>query len=164
MAYRNKTYVAFDGDNDIRYYHLMRAWRQRDNSTFNFYDAHDLNTARDSSQEISIKRQLSIRMMNTKVFVLLIGSNTRYLRKFVKWEIETAIRLNLPIICVNLNKSRSSDNLCPVSLENKLAIFIPFEKKIMQHALENWPDSYKKYKLLGKSGPYFYKESVYDKL
>ena len=99
MAYRNKTYVAFDGDNDIHYYRLMKAWRQTDSSTFNFYDAHDINTARDSSQEESIKRQLRIRMSNTKVFVLLIGNNTRFLRKFVKWEIETAIRLNLPIIC-----------------------------------------------------------------
>ena len=58
MAYRNKTYVAFDGDKDIRYYHLMKAQKQSDKTDFNFYDAHDLNTARDSSQEESIKRQL----------------------------------------------------------------------------------------------------------
>ena len=30
MAYRNKTYVAFAGDNDIHYYRLMKAWRQTD--------------------------------------------------------------------------------------------------------------------------------------
>ena len=50
MAYRNKTYVAFDGDKDMRYYNLMKAWKQNDNTNFNFYNAHDLNTARDSSQ------------------------------------------------------------------------------------------------------------------
>jgi hypothetical protein len=49
MAYRNKTYVTFDGDSDIRYYNLMKAWRQNDNTDFNFYDAHDLNTALDTS-------------------------------------------------------------------------------------------------------------------
>lgn len=27
MTYRNKTYVAFDGDKDIRYYRLMQAWK-----------------------------------------------------------------------------------------------------------------------------------------
>jgi hypothetical protein len=32
MAYRNKTYVAFDGDSDIRYYRLMKAWKQNDNT------------------------------------------------------------------------------------------------------------------------------------
>ena len=42
MAYTNKTYVAFDADNDIHYYQLMKAWKQNDNTNFNFYDAHDL--------------------------------------------------------------------------------------------------------------------------
>ena len=87
MAYRNKVYVCFDGDNDIHYYWLMKAWKQNDNvSFFNFYDAHDLNTARDSSLETSIKRQLKERLRNTKTFVVLIGESTRYLYKFVRWE------------------------------------------------------------------------------
>lgn len=42
MAYQNKTYVAFDGDRDIHYYRLMKAWRQNNNIYFNFMDAHDL--------------------------------------------------------------------------------------------------------------------------
>ena len=48
MAYRNKTYVAFDGDNDMRYYQLMKAWNQNDSTSFNFHDAHDINSARDT--------------------------------------------------------------------------------------------------------------------
>ena len=55
MAYTNKTYVVFDADNDIHYYRLMRAWKQNDNTSFNFYDAHDLNNVRVYSEE-SIKR------------------------------------------------------------------------------------------------------------
>lgn len=164
MAYRNKTYVAFDGDNDIRYYQLMKAWRQTDNTTFNFYDAHDINYARDTSLEYSIKRQLRIRMDNTKVFVLLIGEKTRYLRKFVKWEIETALRLNLPIIAVNLNGQKKSDIFCPSSLDNELAIFIPYGKRIMQYALENWPNSHYKYLKEGRSGHYYYTDSTYRNL
>ena len=58
MAYKNKTYVAFDGDNDIRYYNLMKAWKQNDNSNFNFFDAHDINNALDSSTEETIKKRL----------------------------------------------------------------------------------------------------------
>lgn len=164
MSYRNKTYVAFDGDSDIKYYRLMRAWKKTDGSAFNFYDAHDINTARDSSQEESIKKQLRIRMDNSKVFVLLIGKNTRYLRKFVKWEIETAIRLGLPIIAVNLNGSKSKDNLCPASLDGELAIFIPFGKQITQYALENWPNCYFLHKNAGQIGAYYYKDNVYKKL
>lgn len=55
MVYRDKTYVAFDGDNDIKYFNLMKAWKQSDNTDFNFYDAHELNSARDSSLTESIK-------------------------------------------------------------------------------------------------------------
>lgn len=84
MAYRNKTYVAFDGTNDIRYYNLMRAWKATDSSSFNFYDTHDINHANDNSLEQSIKRQLTERMNNSRLFILLIGINTRYLTKFVK--------------------------------------------------------------------------------
>ncbi|QCZ50337.1 hypothetical protein [Levilactobacillus brevis] len=54
MAYRNKVYVAFDGDNDMRYYELMRGWSVKDD--FEFNDAHDLHSARDSSTEESIKK------------------------------------------------------------------------------------------------------------
>ena len=110
MAYRNKTYVAFDGDSDIKYYNLMRAWKQSDNTDFNFYDAHDLNTARDTSQTESIKKQLRLRMANSKIFVLLLGERTKYLTRFVKWEVEHALYLNLPIIVVNLNKKRVVDS------------------------------------------------------
>ena len=39
MAYRNKTYVCFDGDNDIRYYRLMQAWKQNDNTNFDMFIA-----------------------------------------------------------------------------------------------------------------------------
>ena len=87
MAYRNKTYVAFDGDNDMKYYSTMQMWKQNDSSTFNFYDAHDLNNALDTSSEETIKRKLRERMSNSKVFVLLVGEKTRYLHKFVSWEI-----------------------------------------------------------------------------
>ena len=51
MAYRNKVFVSFDGDKDIHYYRLMRAWKQNDNTSFDFLDAHDINTALDTSTE-----------------------------------------------------------------------------------------------------------------
>jgi len=102
MPYRNKTFVSFDGDTDMHYYRLMTAWKQNDGFDFNFYNAHDINSARDDSQETSIKAQLAERMRNTKIFILLIGENTRYLYKFVRWEIEQALWRELPIIAVNL--------------------------------------------------------------
>lgn len=131
MAYRNKTYVAFDGDNDMRYYNLMKAWKQSDSTYFNFYDAHDLNTARDSSMTESIKRQLAIRMANSKIFVLLLGEKAKYLTRFVKWEVEHALYLNLPIIVVNINGRRDVDSeRMPTWLNNQLCICCSFNSSM----------------------------------
>jgi hypothetical protein len=165
MPYRNKTYVAFDGDTDIHYYRLMKGWKQNDGFDFNFYDAHDLNTAYDSSQEESIKRQLRERMENSKLFILLVGEHTKNLRKFVPWEIEQAIKRNLPIIVVNLNESRSVDNiLCPNSLLNTLSIHIPFNPLIIQYAMDNWPQRHNVLQGQGANEPHEYKYSVYHEL
>ena len=83
MAYRNKTYVAFDGDNDMHCYNLMKAWKQNDNTEFNFYDAHDINTARDTSTEETIKCRLRERMANSKVFYSLVSILNIYINLFV---------------------------------------------------------------------------------
>ena len=163
MPYRNKTYVAFDGDKDIHYYYLMKAWRDNQNVDFNFYDAHDLNTARDTSKEDTIKRRLRERMNNAMCFVLLVGESTRYLYRFVRWEIELAVDKDLPIIVVNLNGTkRIDDTRCPPILRDKLSIHVPFKQSIIEYALDYWPDSHSSHRLNGESGPYYYKQSVYN--
>ncbi|MBU1319835.1 MAG: TIR domain-containing protein [candidate division Zixibacteria bacterium] len=165
MTYANKTYVAFDADNDIHYYRLMQAWKKNDNTTFNFYDAHDLNNLMPWSSEATIKAKLSERLHNTKVFILLVGSNTKYLYKFVRWEIEQAIMKQIPIIVVNLNGSRSMDStLCPPVVKGELAVHVSFNQKIVEHALNNWPSWDAKYRSSNKSGPYYYNDSVYQSL
>jgi hypothetical protein len=165
MVYRNKTYVCFDGDSDIHYYRLMQAWHQSDYTAFNFYNAHDLNRARDSSQETSIKRQLRVRLLNSKVLVVLIGEKTRYLYRFVRWEMEQALSLGMPIIGVNLNGLRSQDpDRCPPIIQRELAIYISFNARILQHALETWPKDHVFQKVEQASGPFFYDSSVYKRL
>lgn len=165
MAYRNKTYVAFDGDEDINDYWLLRAWKNNDNIDFDFYDAHDLNSARDTSQEESIKNQLRKRFDNSKLFILLVGEHTRYLRKFVPWEIDQALKRQLPIIVVNLNGKRNrDDSLCPIKLQNELAIHVAFKAAILNFAVKMWPESDANHRRNGESGAYYYEDSLYTKL
>lgn len=165
MAYRNKIYVAFDADNDMRYYRLMQAWKQNDFSNFNFYDAHDLNNMRDWSGEETIKRKLRERLLSTKVFVLLVGSQTRFHYKFVKWEIEQALKLDLPIIVINLNGSRSLDKEnCPPILRTELALHVSFNSKIIEKALSAWETLHTEYRRQGKTGDFYYESSVYQTL
>lgn len=76
MAYRNKTFVSFASE-DLHYYRLMQAWKKNEKIDFNFYDAHDLNTALDTSKPETIRRRLRERFSNTKQVVLLVGDKTR---------------------------------------------------------------------------------------
>ena len=165
MAYRNKTFVSFDGDNDMRFYRLMTAWKANDRFDFNFYDAHDLNTARDSSQEQTIKRRLRERLHNAKVVVSLIGDRTRFLFKFVRWELEQALQLGIPIVGVNLNGRRSQDiNLCPPVLRDELVIYVSFRPAIIEHALADWPAQFHGLRAEAKTGAYYYTDDVYQQL
>lgn len=90
-----------------------------------------------------------------EVFIVIIGSNTRYLSKLVKWEIEIALYIGLPIIGVNLNKNKIRDNLCPPVLRSALVVFILYEKRIIQYALENWPESHCQHSRKGKTDHIF---------
>lgn len=164
MAYRNKTYIAFDGDEDIHYYRLMTAWKAHDGFSMNFHNAHDLNTARDTSQEESIKRQLRERFSNSKLLVVLVGEKTRYLTKFVKWEMEVALRLDLPIVGVNLNGSRRQDGRCPPTVRDELAIYVPFAHDIIEYAMDHWPGTHKTHKAQGGTGAHHYLDEIYNKL
>lgn len=137
MAYRNKVYVAFDGDNDIKYYRTMKLWNANSNHDFDFNDAHDLHSARDSSKEESIKASLRDRLINSKVFVLLLGEHTKNLYKFVRWEIEEAIKLKMPIIVANLNGHRSKDiQRMPAILNGVDVTVVPFKEVDLINALK----------------------------
>lgn len=165
MAYRNKVFVSFDGDNDIHYYRLMKAWKQSDRTAFNFHDAHDLNSALDSSSEATIKRRLSERLANSKAFVALIGERTRYLYRFVRWELEQAIARDIPIIGVNLNGHRAQDvDRCPPVIRDALAVYVSYRPAILQHALQSWPAEHVELRATGASGPRYYPESTYRTL
>ncbi|WP_233233460.1 TIR domain-containing protein [Bordetella sp. LUAb4] len=164
MTYGNRTYIAFDGDNDIHYYRLMTAWKANDGFSLNFHNAHDLNTARDSSQEESIKRQLRERFAISKLLVVLIGAKTKYLTKFVKWEMEVALRLGLPIIGVNLNGSRQMDDRCPPTIRDRLVVYTSFNHNIIEHAMNHWPAEFHSLHSAGTTGGYYYNDDVYRRL
>jgi len=165
MAYKNKTYIAFDGDTDMQYYRTLQMWKERSDINFDFYDAHDLNTSRDTSLTDSIKNQLRVRFENSKLFMILVGEKTKWNRKFIPWEIEQALTRDLPIIVVNINGNRQkNDDYCPMSLRDVLAVHIPFKAAIMQYAFEDWPSSHNSYKAQDKTGDYYYKDEVYKRL
>ena len=163
-SYRSETYVCFDSE-DIRYYSLMKAWKRDNGQPFNLFDVHDLNTESDTSLTESIKSAIRAKLNKSKILVVLIGARTQYLRKFAHWEMEQALDLGLPIIGVNLNGLRQQDlERCPPVIRDELAVYVSFNAPILQHALENWAEIHYSLKQEGKSGAYYYEQSVYAKL
>ena len=164
MSYRNKTYVIFDGDNDLWAYAFMKGWKENENIDFNFYDAHDIRPLTDRATEETIRERLRERMASAKQVIVLVGEQTKNLYKFVRWEIDLAMKKDLPIVVVNLNGKRGHDpDLCPTILKEHYAAHVAFKMKIIQYALDNFPDEYDK-RDKSATGPRYYNDSIYTKL
>lgn len=144
MSYRNKTYIVFDADNDMHYYRLMMAWKEHDHIYFDFYNAHDLSTMPiGSGNENYIKGKLRERMNNSKQAIVLVGNSTKFLHRFVRWEMELAINMDIPIIAVNLNQVNCEHSNTPAILKNTCYfVSVPFEAKKIKYALDNFPSEY----------------------
>jgi len=147
MGYRNKTYVIFDGDNDMWAYAFMKGWKQNENIDFDFYDAHEINKLLDGSSEETVKRKLRERLANTKQAIVLIGDSTKNLHRYVRWELETCLNLGIPIVAVNLNGKRSMDDaLCPPIIKDQPVVHVAYRAKIIKHALDNFCDNFAQHK------------------
>ena len=164
MAYRNKTFVSFASE-DIHFYRLMQAWRENRSIAFNFHDAHDLNTARDTSRPETIRRRLRERLANTKQVVLLVGDTTRAIAarpsRFLFYEVEVIKTLELPVIFANLNGSRKAQiSRVPAALADDYTISVPFRPAIVKYALDDFVVTYSAQRMKLR-GPHRYKPAVY---
>ena len=168
MSYRNKTYVAFASE-DIRYYRLMEAWRDNDHIDFNFYDSHALYQARDTSTDETIKRRLYERISQTAKQVVLLGSGTGRRKggdgkSFLAYEVQTIIKLNLPVVVANLDGDRTIDTSFipqPFLDVEYYTESVSFQTAVIKYALDEYAP---KYATSGKSGPHQYNASVYTSL
>lgn len=167
MSYRNKTYVAFASE-DIKQYWLMKAWRNNEHIEFEFFDAHDLYQARDTSTPETIKGRLRERMKNAKQFVLLGSSAAK--RKggdgtsFLAYEVATMLKLNLPVVVANLDGDRTVDrNFIPRPFldADYYNVSVSFQPKIIKYALDNYAPQFP---ASTKAGPHQYPAIVYQQL
>lgn len=140
-------YVVFDGDNDGWAYRYMNGWKANRNIDFSYQNAHDLDTMTSRARdEQYVKSKLRERMKQSTAVVVLVGDKTKNLYKYVRWELELALELGLPIIAANLNKkNRQDDTRCPAIIRDKgCVIHIPYTLEALKFAMENWPDGFMK--------------------
>lgn len=162
MAYRNKTYVIFDGDEDMWAYAYMKGWKANKNIDFNFHDAHDIMKMPRATDEIYVKSRLRERLDNTKQAVLLCGEKTKNLYRFVRWEIETCLGKQIPIVVANLNGLRwIDDDRCPPILKGRGAMHVAYGARIIKFALDNFAENPAEYK---SDLNWYYDDAIYSEL
>jgi hypothetical protein len=79
--YRTQTYIAGGWTEDADAIEQLHKWNDSDHWELSFRDVHSLTSSKDSSRPCSIKHSLSLRMNVSKTFVLVVGSETKTLRK-----------------------------------------------------------------------------------
>lgn len=165
MSYKDKTYIIFDGDNDKWAYARMKGWKALETIDFDFEDAHEVYSLTDRANDESyIKGKLKKRFENARQVIVLLGEHTKNLYKYVRWELEVAKELDLPIIAVNLNGDRAQNlNTCPPIIRDDYVVYIPYKMKIIKYALDNFPSEYKK-REVGSKGSRIYNDTIYQNL
>jgi hypothetical protein len=164
MGHRDRTYVIFDAGNDMWAYGYMKGWHVSEYVDFTFDDAHDLERLTDRAEdEAYIKGKLRERFRASRQAIVLVGASTRHLFKFVRWEMQVALELNVAIIAVNLNDRRSMDEeSCPAILRDEYVVHVPFKAAIIRYALDQFPAEHANRGT--ERGPRSYPASIYSSL
>lgn len=152
LSYKDPSYIIFDGDEDKWAYAFMKGWNANERVDFNFNNAHDLDSMTSRAQgEDYVKKNLKARMQKSTAAIVLIGEKTKNLYRFVRWELELALSLDLPIIAANLHNSKSQDDRCPPIIRDRCVVHVPFKMKAIMHALDGWPAEYRNMSTLERS-------------
>jgi hypothetical protein len=150
-----RTFVGFSSA-DIHCYHLMLAWKANEKIDFDFADC-QLSAEINSENEDYIKRKCRARINMAGKYVLLIGNDTRYKHKYVRWEAEVAIEKGCTIIGANLDGSRKMiEETCPPIIRDIGAIFVSYSPKIIAYSLEHFK--------MHQDNNYLYPSEIYSKL
>lgn len=151
-----RTFVGFSST-DIHWFRLMLAWKENEHIDFNFANL-QLQNEINSENEAYIKGICRKRINMAGKYVLLIGEDTKYKYRYVRWEAEVAIEKECTIIGVNLDKSRRiKKDTCPPIIRDIGAIFVPYSPKIVAYTIE-------KYKMHDDHDNYHYKDHIYKQL
>ncbi|MGG0655937.1 TIR domain-containing protein [Rummeliibacillus pycnus] len=158
MAYRNGTYVAFDGQattdptkSDMKYYGLLQRWNQNKSNTLSFSDSHKkTHQVRDTSSKLTLQRRLIERLGNSKNMLLILSDDTSWDRGMLNFEIEKAVdKFSLPIIVAYTGYNyildpKSFSSKWPKELTARISngtarcIHIPFKEKAIMSAISQF--------------------------
>ena len=158
MAYRNGTYIAFDGNDttdptrsDMKYYGLLQAWNKNKSNTLTFSDSHKKTyQVRDSSTIKTLQNRLLERMRSSKNMLIIISRDTSWDRGMLNFEIEKAVDYyEIPLIVAYVGYEyilapTKLSELWPKALSERISngtakcIHIPFKETAIMSAISQF--------------------------
>lgn len=160
-----KIYVAFDGDNDLEYYKKLKEFKNSEGELFEFADGYEFYHQLDKVNDDELKAQVIERVSQNDIVLVLMGNTTKTMRKYIRWQVESAINLGKPVIVINENNIRAVDfDKCPALIKKALTLHISFNETILECALENWPAMHNGFMAKEKKGMFKFPTEVYTHL
>jgi hypothetical protein len=158
MAYRNATYIAFDGQSetnpaksDFKYYTTILGWHASNRVEFRFANSHERTYAvKDTSSKETLKSRIRERLALSKNCVVILSDQTRKFGSMLSYEVEQAVDdFGLPLICAYTGYDRilepeALNNHWPNALTARIdskkakAIHIPFRMIALYSAIQQF--------------------------
>ncbi len=155
MAYRNGTYIAFDGlgetdptKSDFKYYAILQRWSAGKHFEFKYIDSHDkVYNVRDTSKLTTLQASIRQRLANSKQIVVILSDETRKSGSLISYEIEQAVdRYKIPLIIAHtgydaIYSGTALSARWPTALKTRMdngtarAIHIPFKQAAFLDAI-----------------------------
>lgn len=155
MAFRNKTYVAFDAleqidikSSDYRFFAAMQPWVNGRTVEFHYTNSHEkVLASRDARVKSNLEIAIRERLGQSKNFVLILSSKTRKDGSLLSYEIEQAVDVyQLPIIVTyaeysTVAKPAELNGFWPSALAERIqdkslkGMHIPFAKEPVLDAI-----------------------------
>jgi hypothetical protein len=103
---KNKIFISYYYDKEKTLKRLLKAWNKNEKFDIEFEDM-SADIALDTKNDQELEKELTKRIKNSDIILVLIGSKT-HARKWVTYEIEEAVRLSKPIIAVKQSRNHKS--------------------------------------------------------
>lgn len=161
----DKIFVIFDFEKDLKLYNEMETWKNSEGESFNLVNSYETYKLLDKEQDEKIKELINLKIEGSSLATIILGQGIKSMRKLVKWQIEAAITLNIPLVVMNLNRIQSVDyDRVPSALKNVLALHTIFDPTMLEVSLHDWVIKFRDFKNNDKKGPYKYSLKTYELL
>jgi hypothetical protein len=113
----------------------MKDWEANASAPFHFDNDYKINKLLGVQSDETVKGLLKERLQNAKVLVIIIGKSTQNLYKYVRFEIDYALKNYIPIIAVHIQAHDKQNEIYFPMLKNRLTAYIPFSLKALNDTL-----------------------------